>query len=168
MKQDTASPYRGFTLIEILVVILIVSIMSGIALTQLPGFVQKGDFNLESQRVKALLELAREEALVQTIEFGFKPDDEGYAFYTYNEITQDWTEYNERPFHRRVLSEEFSLELQIADEKLVLSDEEDTPPLLLLSSGETSPFTLTIYQDENLSRSMSSDGYGDIKWSDPQ
>jgi len=168
MSQNAISHYRGFTLIEILVVILIVSIMSGIAVTQLPSFVQKGDFNLESQRLKALLELAREEALVQTIEFGFKPDEEGYAFYVYDEISQTWTEYVERPFHRRTLSEEFSLDLEIAGEKLALSDEKDPPPLLLLSSGEVSPFTLTITQDGDISKSMESDGYGDIKWSDPR
>jgi type II secretion system protein H len=76
---------RGFTLIEILVVVLIVSIMSGIAVTQLPGFVQTGDFDLESRRLKTLLDMAREEALVQATEFGFKPDEEGYAFYKYQE-----------------------------------------------------------------------------------
>ena len=75
---------KGFTLIEILVVVLIVSIMSGIAVTQLPGFVQRGDFDLESRRLKTLLDMAREEALVQATEYGFKPVKEGYAFYQFD------------------------------------------------------------------------------------
>ncbi|MFT5209697.1 MAG: general secretion pathway protein H [Flavobacterium sp.] len=161
---------RGFTLIEILVVVLIVSIMSGIAVTQLPGFVQTGDFDLESRRLKTLLDMAREEALVQATEFGFKPDEEGYAFYQFDEVSQDWQETLERPFHRRKLPEDFHLDLEISGEKLTLSEEKDPPPLLLLSSGEVSPFTLRIYQESNAtnapatSSSMKSDGYGDIKW----
>tara|TARA_B110000967_G_C18738670_1_gene486537 strand:- start:436 stop:981 length:546 start_codon:yes stop_codon:yes gene_type:complete len=164
---------KGFTLIEILVVVLIVSIMSGIAVTQLPGFVQRGDFDLESRRLKTLLDMAREEALVQATEYGFKPVKEGYAFYQFDEVAQDWEETLESPFHRRKLPEDFHLDLEISGEKLTLSEEKDPPPLLLLSSGEVSPFTLRIYQENTstnastnapTSSSMKSDGYGDIKW----
>ncbi|MFT7686680.1 MAG: general secretion pathway protein H [Candidatus Azotimanducaceae bacterium] len=164
MKAHPSNKNRGFTLIEILVVVLIVSIMSGIAVTQLPSFVQSGDFDLESLRVKTLLDMAREEALVQASEFGFKPNDEGYAFYQFDEESQVWVEVLESPFHRRILPEDFFLDLQIAGQKLELSDEKDPPPLLLLSSGEVSPFTLRIYQKNAYSKSMKSDGFGDIVW----
>jgi len=138
--------------------------MSGIAVTQLPGFVQSGDLDLESRRLKTLLSMAREEAQSQVIEFGFKAIDEGYAFYRYDEVAQSWIQYEESPFYPRTLPEYIDFELKISGDKLSLSEEEDTPALLLLSSGEVSPFSLRVFQEDGLERTMESDGYSDIHW----
>ena len=63
----------GFTLLEILIVLFIVAIMSGVVVANLPSFAQTDDFDTETRRLKTLLDLARLEAQVQTSEFGFKP-----------------------------------------------------------------------------------------------
>ena len=157
---------RGFTLVEILVVLLIVSIMSGVVLVNLPGFAQNADFDAESRRLKVLLDLAREEAIVQASEFGFKPTTSGYAFFIYDEGAQKWFEYGQSPLQPRTLPDGIDLDLSIEGERLSLSirGESSVPPLLLLSSGEMTPFTLTIIQEPTIERSMRSDGYGDIEW----
>lgn len=164
MKRPALS--CGFTLIEILVVMFIVSIMFGVTVANLPGFAGTADFELESRRLKTLLDIAREESMAQALELGFMPKSDGYAFYVYNEIEQNWVEYNEAPLHRRTLPEGIKLDLKIEGEslKLVAEKESSIPPLLLLSSGETSIFTLTIYQGREIERSMNCDGYGDINW----
>jgi general secretion pathway protein H len=168
-QDDRAAP-AGFTLIEILVVLFIISIMSGIAVANLPGFTQTREFDTEVRRLKTLLDMAREESIVQATEFGFAQTKEGYGFYTYDERSQSWKEYVESPFQPRKLPESIELELKVEKQKLTLATQkkETTPSLLLLSSGEVTPFTLTILQGDDLERSMRSDGYGDIEWLDDE
>lgn len=168
VQTGSGNKIRGFTLIEILVVLLIVSIMSGVVLVKLPGFAQTADFDAESRRLKILLDLVREESIVQASEFGFKPTPSGYAFFIYNEGAQKWFEYEQAPFRPRTLPGEIALDLSIEGERLSLSiaREGSVPPLLLLSSGEVTPFTLTIFKGREIQRSMGSDGYGDIQWLD--
>jgi len=159
----------GFTLIEILVVLFIVSILSGIVIARLPRFVQTGDFDTEARRVKQLLDMAREEALLQANEFGFKPSTAGYRFFVYDEIEQKWSELDDRPFQPRQLDEGVELEVTIEDNELALGDGDDetAPPILLLSSGETTPFELTIAMPaEGVSRTLVADGFSELRWQD--
>lgn len=156
----------GFTLVEILVVLFIVSIMSGLVVANLPSFTRTQDFDTEARRLEVLLDMAREHAVVQAVEMGFMVEDDGYSFYFYNEIEQAWEQMQESPFSVRALPETIRLSLEIQGEEFKLADDEDSkgPKLLLLSSGETTPFELEIYQQPDLSRILSSDGYSDIDW----
>ena len=163
--QSRAAP-AGFTLVEILVVLLIVSIMSGIALANLPGFAQTRDFDTEARRLKKLLDMAREESVIQAAELGFAPTEDGYAFHVYDEFNQKWQEYEQSPFQQRSLPDNVEMRLEVENQEFTLTTEKKstTPPLLILSSGEITPFTLTLLQGAELQQSMRSDGYGDIEW----
>ena len=107
---------------------------------------------------------------MQATAFGFAETDEGYGFYTSAARTPSWEEYGQSPFQPRKLPESIKLELKVEKQKLTLSTQkkETKPSLLLLSSGEVTPFTLTILQGDDLERSMRSDGYGDIEWLDDE
>ena len=169
MRSNSVQEYRwlkGFTLIELMIVLFIVSMMSGIGIANLPRFAQTGDFDQEARRIKLLLDLAREESLSQAVEFGFKPSRDSYAFFIYNEFEQNWAEYQLAPFQKRSIPESMQLDLEIEKSAFALDTKNKggVPPLLLLSSGEITPFTLTLSQGRELSRSMRSDGYGDIVW----
>lgn len=158
----------GFTLIEILVVLFIVSIMTGIALVNLPRFTQTGNFDTEAQRLKVVLEMLREEALVQANEFGFKPEASGYHFYIYDELQLSWVRLEERPFAERDMKGEVNLSLTVEGDELKLGEGDEAPPVLILSSGEITPFELEIRSeiDHKLVRTLESDGYGAISWKD--
>jgi len=151
--------------------------MSGVAIANLPGIAQTRDFDTESRRLFTILNLAREESIVQAAEFGFKPTDDTYGFYVYDESQQKWMPYTQLPFQERNLPEGISLELSVEGKALALStddEEKDIPPILLLSSGEITPFTLTIFNvdddgsDHMLEKSLSSDGYSDLEWLDDE
>lgn len=158
---------RGFTLIEVLVVLFIVSIMSGIVVANMPSFTQTGDFDTEAQRIKVLLEMAREEAVVQGREYGFKPEEEGYQFYTYNELDQQWEPVEIRPFHPHKLSEDIKVNLSVEGKDYQMAGTgDDGPPLLILSSGEITPFELTIRSGKDSSRTLVSDGFSELDWQD--
>jgi hypothetical protein len=64
------------------------------------------------------------------------------------------------------LPDDIKLELKVEGDPLPMPTEGDdsVPPVLLLSSGETTPFTLNILQESTLELSLESDGYSDIKW----
>jgi general secretion pathway protein H len=156
----------GFTLVEILVVLFIVSIMSGLVVANLPSFTRTEDFDTEARRIEVLLDMAREHAVVQAVEMGFSIEDEGYSFYYYDEMTQSWEQMQQAPFFTRKLPETIELSLEIVGKGFSLADDEDSkgPKLLLLSSGETTPFELEIFQAPDLSKVLQADGYSDIEW----
>lgn len=158
---------HGFTLVEILVVLFIVSIMSGIVVANMPSLTQSGDFDVETRRLKALLETAREEAVLQAQEYGFRPGDEGYRFYAYDDMSEKWHVIETRPLDAHELPEDFDLVLEVEGEAFQLS-EAKAPPVLILSSGEMTPFNLTIEQGRNRSRTLASDGYSDLHWLDEE
>ena len=161
---------RGFTLIEILVVMVIVSVMAGIVVANMPTIVQSRDFDTESRRLITLLRMAREEAVLQGLEFGLQVHREGYEFLTYDEASQSWSRVTTRPFQGRDLPQGLELSVEVEDAALSFGDEAEdednpVPPVLLLSSGEVTPFEVTLAMpDDNLVKRLGSDGYGAIEW----
>lgn len=169
------NPSTGFTLIEILVVLLIVSIMSGVVIANLPALTRTADFESEAKRLQLVLELAREEALMQSSEFGFRIDrnsdgDLGaYSFLIYDDLNQSWSDYTVPPLQSHELPEGIQMVLDVEGEGFQLDDSEDEglPPVMLLSSGETTPFDLTIFQGRELSVTLRADGYARVKPVEP-
>ena len=163
----------GFTLVEILVVLIIVSVMSGIVVTSLPSSFQNSDFDEESLRLKTVIELIREESLTRASEYGLKTDKDNYSFFVYNEIEQNWTQLNTKPYAEHKLGYGILLKTSIEDNELILTDEEDeessvpnAPRILLLSSGEMTPFEITIALGRDKTRTLVSDGYSELTWQD--
>ena len=176
--SDSWSPSRfnqapGFTLVEILVVLIIVSVMSGIVVTSLPSSFQNSDFDEESLRLKTVIELIREESLTRASEYGLDTDKDNYSFFVYNEIEQNWTKLTTKPYAEHKLANGILLKTTIEDNELILSDEEDeessvlnAPRILLLSSGEMTPFEITIALGRDKTRTLVSDGYSELAWQD--
>ena len=159
----------GFTLIEILVVLFIVSIMSGIVIANLPSMSRTGNLDTEAMRVKHLLDLAKENALLEANEYGFKPEQTGYEFFVYDDMAQKWKLLKNPPFEQRKLADGLTIEATIENSALKMDgkNKKSTPPILLLSSGETTPFHLTISMPSaGKSRTLVADGYGAFKWQD--
>src|SRR5476649_2210691 len=83
----------GFTLLELLVVLVIVGVVLGtVTLNALPS--QKQAMQQEAQRIALLLQLARDEAIVRNRQIAFEAGSESYRFLVRNEkqwevVTQD-------------------------------------------------------------------------------
>ena len=171
--QSNLKPKQGFTLVEILVVLIIVSVMSGIVVTSLPSSFRNGEFDDESQRLKTVIELVREESQTRASEYGIDTEKDSYAFFVYNEIELEWEQLKSKPYAEHKLERGILLRTSIEDSELLLSggDEEessipDAPRILLLSSGEMTPFEMTIYVGRDQTRTLVSDGYGELAWQD--
>lgn len=157
----------GFTLIEILVVLFIVSIMSGIVVANLPSMTRTGDLDTEARRLAALLSMARQDAILEANEYGFMPDRNEYRFYIYDDMAGQWKLLTESPFETRHLSSELALSATVEKSPLKLTGKgkEKMPPILLLSSGETTPFQLTLSMPSaDRAKTLVANGYGKLEW----
>lgn len=154
---------RGFTLIEILVVLLLITILAGLTVSRLPAFAMEADFDRETRRLELLLNMARSDARLDSVEYGFRTTNEGYEFLLFDDASQKWV-VAQAPFRARQMPDEITLRLRVDDENINLPGD-GLPPLLILSSGETTPFRLAIEsRTQKLSQTLTSDGYGPLTW----
>ena len=111
----------------------------------------------------SLIELAADEATLQGRDFGIEILRAGYRFIEYDPYTDRWAPIvGDEVFRQRSLPDDFEFELFVEDRRISLSDqaaglqsdddeheeragiEVYTPHALLLSSGDLSPFELTL------------------------
>jgi len=136
----------GFSLLEILVVLVIISIIVSFASMSFDTGPEK--LENEGQRVTALLKLASEEAIMNSREYRAVFTENSYSFAKL--VDGEWREFNDSGvFRPRELSGEFSFEITIGNEPIELARSEDDEPdsraaILLLSSGEVTPFELVV------------------------
>ena len=168
----------GFTLIEILVVLFIVSLLTGLVVANLPAFVTTSDYEEEAQRLKFTLEQGLEKAQIDAVEVGLRVDEGHYSFWVFDEPTQDWLPAIDRALGAHGLVDGLSLRLTTEGEPMTLKridtevereansdsqQETKGPQILLLSSGETTVFELELYSDQNFWMSVTSDGFGSFE-----
>lgn len=171
----------GFTLLEVLMVVLVVGILSAVVLLGLnPGGPERR-MNDEAERLASLLSLASSEAVMQNREYGLHLDDTGYRFLCLDDKSQRWTPCaGDSLFRQHALPE--GLEVRVlSDRRLRLPrapassqslslEEQKTPELqpdvLLLSSGEASPAELEIRvtDDPSLRVEIRVDEIGRVRW----
>ncbi|HEY0488636.1 MAG TPA: type II secretion system minor pseudopilin GspH [Telluria sp.] len=98
---------RGFTLVEVMVVMVLIGIMLGlVSLNAIPS--PRQDLQKEAQRIALLLQLARDEAIVRNRLIAFEANSDGYRFMVRNEtgwdiVTKDDL-LRERPFKNAPLT----------------------------------------------------------------
>ena len=155
---------KGFTLIEMLVVLLIVTILAGVTIARLPAFAQNADFETETRRLQLLFSMAHQESILDSTEFGFRLTENGYKFLKFDDGSQDWAEADS-PFQERSLPDDLTLGIKADGDGFSLLGE-DLPPVLILSSGENTPFRLILRSRlQETSRTLMSEGYGEFVWS---
>jgi general secretion pathway protein H len=133
----------GFTLIEVMVVVVIIGILINFTVLSLRSHSPADQLNEESQRLKSLIEIASEEALLRSSLIGVDISETGYGFLRLEEET--WQPVNDTLLRNRELPEEVSISLTLAQPPSDDDDEEKrTPEIILLNSGEITPFDLKI------------------------
>ncbi len=137
---------RAFTLLEILLVVIIIALFAGMVMFSLSPNENRVLKN-EAQRLFQVIKLAQDEAIIQDVEMGLTIQPTQYFF---SQLEKNkWVQLLEdKPFGVHKLSEGIKLSYAIDGDAVTLHDEEgselSSPKILLLSSGETIPFTISI------------------------
>lgn len=160
----TARPARGraagFTLLEVLVVVFIVGILTGTVILGFTGADSEQALKGAAERLAVRVELARQFALQRNREWGIYVHDDAYSFAEFDPQSGAWVQREDRPFEQDDLPE--AVRLKVATEgvgELPFADGKDLPQIVVFSSGEVTPFTITLEPAwESIPWEVTSDG----------
>ena len=141
---------KGFTLIEILVVITIIGIMAGMAALSMGLVEDPRGPRREMDRLEALIRLVSDEALLQGRDFGLLLEDDSYRFLTYDYDKGLWEDQGlDEKLRSRKLPEGQQFHLIMEGQLVPLERAEDeerlVPHIAILSSGEYTAFDLELH-----------------------
>jgi general secretion pathway protein H len=148
---------RGFSLLELLVVVVIVGIISAIYTLSFGVLDEDRELQRELERLGAVLELASEESMMYGREMGVRFFSNHYEFSRLDITGPDgpeWIVFNEDVLRARQLDPRLALELEIESQEILLrpelgKKEKYQPQVFIYSSGEITPFTLSIRPESN-------------------
>lgn len=143
--------HKGFSLFELLVVIIIISITFSVFLTINFSFATVEEkIHKEASRLYLLLSFAHEQSVIRAEEYGIEFHPKGYRFLQYINEEEAWTDIDDKLLTEKTLEDEIELELSVEQTEIVLDEiseraDEDNPEnkikpqVFLLSSGELTP-----------------------------
>ena len=136
----------GFTLLEVLAVILIIGIVISFASLSI-GQNTSRIVQDETERLHGLIQLASEEAVLQGRELALEFDHDRYRFLELG--TKDWQPIEEdKMLRERPLPEAVRVKLMLEGVEASFEDKKKLPRIFILSSGELTPFDLTLSTDD--------------------
>lgn len=138
----------GFTLMELMVVVFIIALASG-ALVFRANF-QNANEQLRhfSERLKTMMTLAREEAILQFNVLGMSLGRPYIYFYQYDDQSRRWKALNNDNFFWEKIAIPNSLEIEVIGEQ-AQNGMEFSPQIIFYSSGEITPFKILL-KNKNL------------------
>lgn len=156
----------GFTLVEILIVIVIIGALAGMAVVNLGGSGRGPELEREARRMHALMRMASEQAILESEEMGFLLDQNLYRIVQYDAETGRWAKAASPEFGDHIIAEGFIAALVVEGGQPRLGiRRSEMPSVLFLSSGEVTPFELELEDVEEPGQRyrIGSDGFSDIE-----
>lgn len=152
-------PQRGFTMLELLVVLVVVGIMVSMATLSFGVLGRDRQSEEETRRFWAVLQQAREEAELQAEDIAVFISADSYEYLRFDPRRNEWLSLaDDELYAPRELPEGLRFRLRVESREAVLkpglpdrSDEEENqkwpPQVMVLSSGEVMPFELELERD---------------------
>jgi len=158
-------PCRGFTLLEVMVVLVLIGIIFSFAVLSVSRNDEGEVLKRETRRLATLIDMANNEAVIRGQELAIHFTRDGYAFLLLQ--LEGWKELPDDPLLKpHKLPAGFSVRIEVEgdppglgqkekgdapglsqqDEK---ADETLTPQVYILSSGEMTPFSATLQAEHS-------------------
>jgi general secretion pathway protein H len=161
-------PAAGFTLIELLVVVVIIGVVAAgmVLAVSLTG--RDRELEKESARLTTLFGYAREQAELQTRDYGVLFQDDGYEFLSYDVHTGLWRSITEDDaLESRKLPDGLGFKLIVETRPVVLTRPKDatdkTPQVMIFSNGDLTSFSATLERDAGQrSITLTEDDQGEV------
>jgi len=138
---------KGFTLIEILVAVVIISIILGIALLKFDIDNYETLLKQEAGRISRMLELADQQAIFQGQDIGLLIEDKQYEFYVYTK--QSWKPLQDKLLKKKTLPPDMEITLTLDGLRTrpqTSNSVDKKPQIIVFSSGELTPFEIRLSQ----------------------
>ncbi len=144
-RSAAAGRSAGFTLLELMVVMVLIGIIFSFAVLSMRGDDVAEIMQQEARRLETLLALANDEAIVRGEELGVRFTDEGYEFLVLAQ--EGWQVPDDGLLKAYTLPADITMELELegdqsSDNEKPQPDTELPPQVLILSSGEMTPFAV--------------------------
>lgn len=154
------SKHRGFTLIEMVTVVFIIGVLFTMASLSVT---QHSDKTLEDEakRLHALLQLAGEEVVLTSTDLALRLSPTGYEFELFAGDQFQPLE-GDKILRKRDFPAEMELELELWGQEVSFADEENPPRIFILSSGEMTPFKLSLTLEDSKPYVVSGDLIGQL------
>ena len=122
-------PQRGFTLVEILVVVVIIGILAVGAVLSMSFLGADRQIGAEGDRIAALINYAQDQAGLQTRELGLYCVRGGYRFLAYDPRSNRWLPVgNDDALRERALPDGLRFELNVDGQDVTLKEEMPPAP----------------------------------------
>jgi general secretion pathway protein H len=150
---------RGFTLLELLVVLVVVAIMVSMATLSFGVLGRDRQAEEESRRFWTVLQQAREEAELQAEDLGIFVSADSYEYLRFDTRRDEWQVIDDDElFQQRRLPEGMRFRLRVDSRQIVMKpdlpnrgDKDENkkwpPQVMVLSSGEVMPFELELERE---------------------
>ncbi len=135
---------RGFTLVEMLVVVVIMGVLASTVVIGFSGRDREQKLQTEAQRLALLIEMARTQAIQRNEEWGLAIGTASYRFFVFEARRGLWTEQTTAPFLAREVAD---MTFDVHVDALTIPGAKaakDTPSIIIFSSGEQTPFEVEI------------------------
>jgi general secretion pathway protein H len=145
----------GFTLLEVLVVIVIIGVITSMAVISVRVLGGDHEMQQEAERLQAILTQVREEATLQSRDLGLRVDETSFEFLEYDGRMERWRAVLGDPLLReRTLPGGLRLALRLEGRSAKLEPRQPEtdrnpifPHVILQASGDLTPFDLVFSRD---------------------
>lgn len=129
--------------------LVILAVLAATAVLSVGTLGRDEEIEREARRLTALLQLATEESVFQGRDLGLYVEEDRYRFFVWSRDALEWESLRtDSIFRERTLPEGLVLSLRVEDQdvdlRVAATEGEIVPQVAIYSSGELTPFELTI------------------------
>ena len=143
----------GFTLVELMIVVFIIGLMTAAVVISFGGERRDTELEREAERLHALFDYAREQAELQTRDYGFRVNDVGYSFVVFDVLRNEWRAADEDDsLRQRAFPKGLEPQVVVDGRRIVLDrkkrDIEDfKPQVMIFANGDLTSFEISLRRE---------------------